>query len=690
MNVSALQSWGKNFSKLKSYSEKPWFYPAALLLMGLVAYGYQLGLLGYYWDDWEVVFLLHSRSLPLLYGYFAFDRPFAWPYPAMYALAGLQPVAWHLVTLLLRWGGTLLFYMSLKQIWPRYDGILRWMGVLLLLYPGFFQQSISTAYERHFTAFFLFMLSVYLMVLAVRYPRSAWFLFPLSWLTAFVQIFTIEYFVGLELIRPVMLWLLLTGEGKTTPGSALRKSAVLSLPYLLLFGFYFWWRLIIFPGTISKLNYAGDFKMLGDFQTSVLGGALALFTRAFFDFIYSTLQVWLTGLTTQDGFTFQSKALWFAFAVGILVAIAFAFFQNAEVTDETEDQKSLLSLFLFGGWAFVAGSLPVWLTSKQLSGSGRWDDRFALSIMPGAVLMTMAAILWLIRVRQRKLVLTILLLLSVATQVLLVNRYRLDWQAQRDYYWQLAWRVPALQPQTAILSFEQPSASIPGYDASFAMNVLFNNKGVDEGGTDGAVPYWFFTNDRFLNFELVPGKHIVYEDRNLKFTGSTSEAISIVRQGENRCLQVLDAAYTGQPFYEFDQQQLIGVSNVARILPDAGADPPDRAVFGTEPPRGWCYYFEKADLARQFGDWQAVLKLEKQAKSQGLSSRFGPEYVPFIEAHAWTGDWQRAYELSLSAQAATKEMNPLLCSTWERLSKLPSANATLGERAKQNFACSTP
>ncbi len=158
MNMSALQSWGRNLSKLKSYSEKPWFYPAALLLIGLVAYGYQLGLLGYYWDDWEVVFLLHSRSLPLLYGYFAFDRPFAWPYQVMYALVGLQPVAWHLVTLLLRWGGTLLFYLSLKQIWPRYDSTLRWLGVLLLLYPGFFQQSISTAYKRHFTAFFLFML----------------------------------------------------------------------------------------------------------------------------------------------------------------------------------------------------------------------------------------------------------------------------------------------------------------------------------------------------------------------------------------------------------------------------------------------------------------------------------------------------------------------------------------------------
>ena len=67
-------------------------------------------------------------------------------------------------------------------------------------------------------------------------------------------------------------------------------------------------------------------------------------------------------------------------------------------------------------------------------------------------------------------------------------------------------------PGTAIISFEQPSASIPGYDASFAMNLLFHGD-----PADGTLPYWFFTNDRFLNFELKPEKAISYKDRNLTF-----------------------------------------------------------------------------------------------------------------------------------------------------------------------------
>ena len=685
MNLALIKNWGMKLSEYKESSKKPWFYPAALLLIGLIAHGYALTSLGYFWDDWEVVFLLNTKNLPLLYGYFAFDRPFAWPYQVMYAIFGMNPIAWHLVTLLLRWAGILLIYYSLRLLWPRYDSYLRWLGALLIVYPGFFQQSISAAYNRHFTAFFLFALSIYLMVLAVKYPKRAWILFPLSWLTAFVQAFTIEYFVGLELIRPFILWLLIYPENKDRIKKSIGKTIWLSLPYLILLGFYFWWRIFYFPSTLSRSNYAGDFKMLEDFRTSLLGGSLAMLTRAFFDLIYSTLQVWLSGLLKVDGFTFQSKVVWFSFGIGILLAVLFAFFQDVDREEETTPAKTPLSLFVFGLWAFLIGSLTTWLTSKQLSGGGKWDDRFSLAVMFGAGLMTLAFILWLVRVEKRKLLLGFLLFLSITTQVLTVNKYRLDWVVQRDYYWQLAWRVPALMPDTAIVSLEQPSESIPGYDASFALNILFRGNVID-----GSVPYWFFTNNRFLNFDFKPGIAISYIDRNLHFAGNTSSAISIIHQGEDKCLEVLDTNYTGQPFYSAGEDQLIAVSNVSRILPVSKAAAPDPDIFGPEPPHNWCYYFEKADLARQQQDWQTVLSLEKQAKRQNLAPKFGPEYIPFIEAHAQTGDWQMAYDLSAAVQKLTTQTEPLLCQNWDRLGSLPDANMNIVSKAKQTFSCSKP
>jgi hypothetical protein len=683
MHLATIKNWGMKLPELMDISKKPWFYPAALLLIGLISHEFAFTSLGYFWDDWEVVFLLNTKTLSLLYAYFAFDRPFAWPYQLMYTMFGMNPIAWHLITLLLRWAGILLLYYSLKLLWPRFDPILKWLGVLLIVYPGFFQQSISAAYNRHFTAFFLFALSIYLMVLAVKLPKRAWIFFPLSLLTAFIQIFTIEYFVGLELIRPLLLWLLIKTENGDEKKGSFAKTFWLSVPFLALLGFYFWWRLFVFPSTISRSNYAGDFKMLEDFRTSLLGGSLTLLTRAFYDLIYSTLQVWVTGLTNQDGFTFQSKAVWFSFGTGVILTFIFAAFQDVNGEGEDNSPRSVFFLFLLGFWAFVTSSLSTWLTSKQLSGGGRWDDRFSLAVMFGAGIMTLTFVLWLVQRNKRKLVLSILLFLSITTQILTVNKYRLDWVVQRDYYWQLAWRVPALKPNTAIVSLEQPSESIPGYDASFALNVLFNGKVID-----GVIPYWFFTNNRFLNFDFKPGTAITYTDRNLNFIGNTSDAISIIHQGEDKCLQVLDTVYTGQPFYSAGQDQLIQVSNVSRILASSNSPSPNLDIFGSEPPHDWCYYFEKADLARQEKDWQLVLSLEKQAKKHGLAPKFGPEYIPFIEAHAQTGDWQTAYDLSLAVQKLNIKTEPLLCQNWERLSKLPSSDLNIVNSIKQSFSCS--
>jgi hypothetical protein len=685
MNLAFVKSWEIMRSRLQELGGRRWFYPLALLLIGAASYLYALPSLGYYWDDWEVVFLLHTRNLPLLYGYFAYDRPFAWPYELMYDIFGLNAVTWHIVTLLLRWGGVLFLYLALRLVWPRLEPYLRWLGALVLVYPGFLQQSISGAYNRHFTAFALFSFSVYLMALATRHAREGWWLWPLSWITAAIQVITIEYFVGLELVRVILLWMLLGSENPARPRQRLGRALLLAAPYVLVFGVYFWWRLLVFPGTISRSNYAGDFKFLQDFSGSFSTGTMQLLTRALFDLVYSTLQVWLAPLVGAAAFTFQSKVSWFAIALGIGLSVAFSLFSDVSREAEQDTKAGRLTFFLFGFFAFLFSAVPIWLTSRQLSGTGRWDDRFSLGAMLGSGVMTLALIIWLVRTRWHNAVMGFLLAVSITTQVLIVNKYRQEWGVQSAYYWQLAWRVPALRPQTAIFSLEQPSISVPGYDASFALNVLFNGS-----VSEGAVPYWFFTNDRFLNFAFVPGKQISYKDRNLRFAGNTSDAIAIIHQGGDRCLQVLDAPYAAEPFYAQGQQQLVAVSNVTRILADGAASAPDPGIFGPEPAHNWCYYFEKADLARQKQDWQSVLMLDRQARAAGFKPGFGPEYLPFIQAHAETGNWQKALELSRAAKDTVAGMDPVLCGTWAQLASLPSAPGDIVEQARQEFACTNP
>ena len=667
-----------NADKMKKISEKPWFYPGILLVMGFFTYGYVLTSLGYYWADWEIV--MFTKLNPLLqFGYYAQDRPFPWTYQLIYFLVGSNPIGWQITTLLIRWGGTLFFVNTLNLLWPRYKKHFFWLGTLLMVYPGFLQQLQSATKARHIMTFLLFALSIYLMALATKHPKWTRVLFPLSWVATFMHLFTTEYFSGLELLRPMLLWMLLANSNKKTL-QLLRQVAINSLPYLLITAFFFWCRFIYFPDIFQTTSRLGEINStMGGLRESFVGSLLGLFNRAFLDLIYSTLQVWINAIFNLNDFTFQSRVAWFAFGLGILFAVVFAFFYDTSV-EEVRDHSSPASIFLVGFLAFVLSALPVWAIGKEIS-TGGWNDRFALAPMLGAVLMVIGILPWLVHPARQKVVLGFLLAFSIATQVWVVNIYRHDWSTQLDYYWQLYWRAPAMQSGTAIFSFELPSTFIShDIDASYVFNVLYHYQ-----TEDGSLPYWFITPEEQLYFQ--PMEEFEKKKRNLRFIGNTSDAVAILHQTDDSCLRVLDSVYLFDPLLHEGHEKLIPMSNLSRIIPDSEPVPPDMDIFGPEPAHNWCYFFEKADLARQTEDWNKVLALYEQAQRLGFTPGYGAEYIPFIDAYAQTGDWEKAHALTITAQKLTPQHKKLMCATWARLGKLPSADMEVVEQIDQTFSC---
>ena len=65
---------------------------------------------------------------------------------------------------------------------------------------------------------------------------------------------------------------------------------------------------------------------------------------------------------------------------------------------------------------------------------------------------------------------------------------------------------------------------------------------------------------------------------------------------------------------------------------------PPRPPFGAEPPHGWCYYYEKADLARQQGNWDDVVRLGDEAAKHRLHPNDAIEWLPFLQGYAYTGN----------------------------------------------------
>ena len=86
--------------------------------------------------------------------------------------------------------------------------------------------------------------------------------------------------------------------------------------------------------------------------------------------------------------------------------------------------------------------------------------------------------------------------------------------------------------------------------------------------------------------------------------------------------------------------------------------------------KGWCYYFEQADLARQQRDWRQVAQLGDLAFEIGFpdsAAKHVPEYVVFIEGYAHTDQWGRAMDLTLEAYMIEPFMEGMLCDAWDRI-----------------------
>lgn len=664
--------------KLKKISEKPWFYPVALLLMAFVTYGYVLTSLGYYWSDWEVV--MFAKLPPSLqFGFYTDDRPFPWTYQLIHYIVGFHPLGWHIVTLLVRWAGTLFFVYTLIGIWPNHKREFYWLGALLMVYPGFVQQTQSAAFSRHIMALFLFALSLYLMALAIKHPSWARVFFPLSWVATFMHLFTIEYFSGIELLRPVLIWVLYANGNKKNL-RLLKRVLLISLPYLLVTAFFLWVRFFYFPAAFQTSVPLDKFNStMVELQSSFIETVLGYFNRGLLDLLYATLQVWVDSITGLDGFTFQRRIALFAFGVGALFAFVFSFLYSTKEEDVSERISATTTLFI-GFLFFVTSALPVWAIGKGV-GSGGWNVRFTLAPMFGASLMAVSLVLLFVRPAGRKWIFGFLLMFSVATQIWMVNLYRRDWTTQLDYYWQLYWRAPSFQASTAVLGFEYPSHMIThDLDSTWAINILYHY-----WTEDGSIPYIFITPERELY--LQPDTDFTYRVRNLVFNGNTSNSVAVLHQTDDSCLRVLDPIYLYDPLLHEGHDRLIPLSNPSRIIPDPAPAPPDTDIFGPEPAHTWCYFFQKADLARQTQDWDKVLDLYDETQQLGINPEYGAEYIPFIEAYARTGDWQKAYDLTVAADALTPSHKRMLCANWVRLSALPLADMKMFERIDQYLSC---
>jgi hypothetical protein len=644
-------------------------FPWIVLGLLLITFGLFTPWLGFYFDDWPVITNLYLRDLNTFWEFHYSDRPVAaWTYIAAGPVAGIRPIAWQFLSILARWCTVLGVWWLLRGLWPERKREAAWIAFLFSVFPAFDQQPISVAYSQHWMVFALYSVSMASMLQAERDQRRFWLWTVLAAATMLVHIFSMEYFSGIELLRPFLL-LLVAAENNRDWSRRLSYALKRWLPYLAILAVFVFWRLAIYPQSRGDPNNP---RLLFDLVSQPLSAFVTLMQYATQDFLNIIVGSWYKTLDPatyilNDRIVFVSLVI--AAVVGLFTSfILRSYRRNAQSAEEDSSPGRWIQLALMiGGLGILLGVLPVWLTGRQTT-LGLYGSRFALASMLGASILTISILEWISPRRFVRIVLLSSLIgIAVGFHIRRVEIFNRSWVKQQRFYWQLSWRIPDLKSGAAIAADGELFLYVGRYSTALALNLLYPE--------DLPYPhighYFYELPERIAQraAELATGEPIEWKFRNFLFNGSTKDTVLIYYEPEQgNCLWVLDPNDVDNPDLPALTSQGLPVSNLSVILPDSVPEngPPTR-IFGAEPEHNWCYFFQKADLARQFGNWQAIVELGDLAQDLGHSPNNPQEWIPFIEGYARAGRWEEAFEKTLQVRRINFRVSQRLCRLWDRV-----------------------
>ncbi len=667
---------------MKKLTLRTWIIPVALLAVCVLSYGMLVTRLGYYWDDWTAVWYIRFLGPGSFQSAYAGDRPLlAWVVTLTTSLLGwASPLAWQIFGVLARWLFVLAFWWALLALWPKKLAQITAAALLFAVYPGFNQQFIAITYSNGFIVSAIFMASLGAMLWAFRKPRWFWPLFILSVAFCGYAMFAVEYYFGLELLRPVLLWIVLS---ETVPDlrKRFRRVILYWLPYLALMTFFVFYR-------VTHTTPRAQITLFERLSTGLIPALLELSRTILNDLLKATVLAWKQALNIPAIFAYEPVTI-LKYTLIILAAgiLAFLFLVKLDTPasntggDLSARPRWGLQALLIGVFALLVGGLPIWVTNLRMELFFPWD-RFTLTMMLGASLLVAGLIEILARKRWQSAILAgVLVGLAAGMHYQSALTYRKEWLSVKEFFWQLTWRAPSIQPGTVLLTSELPFL----YDWDNSLTAPLNWT-YDPHPKQNEFLYAIYNVESHLSSglpELTKNSQINEFYRIVPFSGSPAQAI-LVYYHPPGCLKVIDPAIDQRlpekPLYFREVAQF---SNPGLIGSQAGtlAQPP-APIFGAEPAHDWCYYFEKADLASHSGDWQEVADLGDQALAGNTKPyrKNTTELVPFIRGYAHVGEWDKAEQLSLEAFQTWDNTRLLLCDVWRDIHQTTSPDSR-GEAA---------
>jgi hypothetical protein len=692
---SVMTDWASNNSS--RWNRNDLLATLALIAITILVYGPFLRFTGFYWDDWPVVWVYSSHGAAGLKNYFAGNRPVVgWLFARLFPVLGIRPFGWQLLSLATRGASSITVFVALRALWPQLREIAWTTAAFVLVYPGFTQQPIALTYLPHHLSFLLFVLSLFGTIVSIRSARYRWMALGLALLAEGASYLLTEYFLGLELFRVMVIWLLAEdgNRRKKAKAALLRWS-----PYAALWVLYVFLRSVVLP-TAPSASYkdagSGMLRILKHPFHAVPG----LLSTELHNIPIAAVAAWARPFV-QD-FTAESRSALLAWGIAAMVSSIALYALRALRQANTADDESLFvaklsrqgrKMACLVACGLVVAGLP-FLISGLRAGfeiQPSYTDRMTLPFVLPASLAAVSLFAAVSSSRRVRLSIVILFLfVCSAFQVQNGNFYRKDWIAQKLLFWQFAWRAPALEEGTSIFAVGLPKSLYRNHSAGL-LDLLYSHQpsvdrmhyfiyDLEHPPEDGGVP-------SKMDLNYAPGMPVTGAVRSFEFSGTVGHSI-VGWISPRGMLRIVTPSHPNEILLcPALCSNLAQVSQPQKVIHDSQETPagPLLAVFGIEPKLGWPYFYQRAELERQFKNWDAVAALGDEAKRHGNEPVDPSEWFPFIDGYARAGKYAMAEDLSRQMIEQAPDAFAPLSELWSRVIRDNPSNPAELDSAKRVF-----
>ena len=673
--------------KLHSFSHRIRFsenmVPIVFLGVLFLAFGLSILSLGIYQDDWIFVYNAYVRGSQGLWDFLNADgTPFSSLMNiALFYLMGIKPLFWHIAALIARWLTVIAFWLVLRRLWPANPLQNFFVSILFAIYPFFNLQPLAFTYLHIWIAYFFLAFSMYWMILSVQYPEKFWLYFILSLVSGIVTGLTLEYFMGLEFLRPVILWFILCDQEKDIK-HRLARVIKLWMPYLILLGIYFWWRFFVYQVPIENRNDPVGIKLL---LSNPVAEIMTIVSNIIPDILSIVVTTWYK---TLDPFFFNltdRKNLLFTFlsvAVSFGIFLIFDHYQDKEMEGNQSNLTWPREAVWFGVIIVVLGLIPPYVGGLYINEKNPlWNSRLGLASMLGASLIIVALLEFISpKTRARFLIIAVLIGLSVGYHARYTNDFGRAWKKETNLYRQLLARIPGLKPNSAIIAEGEILSYMGDYPTAYAINTIYSQPLSDH---DNFVDYWFFgiTTNFSKNLDsILDGTEIDATHRSVSFKGRSDQSLIIsFEPGRGQCLYVIRPGSASYRELSSLLKKARHLSALDRINTSADSSSPFLQEIGVQYPDDWCTYYEKADLAYQKKNYKNVIELWNAAHKSGFSPGAYPEFMIFIDAFVQSEHWNEAVELTFETIHKFPIARPAMCDYWNSLPATMERDSAFGK-----------